>query len=108
MENEHPAGLAHRVEDGLFVEWHQGSEVDDLNRDSLVGQLLGGIESRPDHRPIGQEGEVVARPANFSAPDRNAKLGAHRHLFAQIGAKEAVEALRLEKDHRRIVIDGRQ
>ena len=44
MADDQPAGLLHRLDDGVNVERGDGARVDDLDADAFLRQIVGGLE----------------------------------------------------------------
>src|SRR3972149_291398 len=51
VHDDRPVRLGHRGQDGRSVEWSQRPEVEDLHRDAVGGELVGGLQRLPSAAP---------------------------------------------------------
>ena len=58
-----PAGPAHRLEHGRFVEGDEGAEVEHFDLDALRRQGVGDGQGVVDLSAVGHDGDVGARAA---------------------------------------------
>src|ERR1043166_4403515 len=85
--------LLHRVDDGLDVERADGARVNDLDRDALTFQLLGGLQGERHGHRARDDGRVRPFALHVGAAQRDEEVFFLRHF-----ALEAVHALLFEED----------
>ncbi len=94
VDEQQPAGLAHRLEDRGEVEWRDGARIDDLGLDALLRELLGRSERAVHHPAGGDDREIPARAAHRRLSEGHQVL-AVRHLTV------------LEREHVVVQVDDR-
>ena len=85
----------------LGVERPEGARVDDLDRDALLGELLGDLERPVEHAHVGDDRDVGALATDHRLAERDQEVRIVRHL-----ALHGVERLALDEDDRIVVADG--
>ena len=103
LDAEGAVGLGDRGGDGLDVERAQAAEVDDLDRDALLGlQLLGDFERAHGGEGVGDEGQVGALAGDGREADRGHQVRVDVDL-----ALLFVDRQVLDHQHRVVVADRR-
>ena len=115
VDDDAAAGLLHRGGDQVEVERHQRAKVEDLRVDAdRLCRRFGDMH----HRPIGDHGDGRALAAHDALAERDG-IAALRHLAERVlrprrdrlvvvaVERPVIEALRLEEDHRVVVLDRR-
>ena len=109
------AGLLDGRADRIDVERRHGAHVDDLGVDvELLRRRLADV----DHRAVGDDGHLLARPHDLALADRHlvvtlghlalgVRAPRHRGLVGVAVERSVVDALGLEEDDRVVVFDGR-
>ena len=87
------------LDDRLLVERLERPWVDDLDRDALLLELIGGVERLVDESAGRDDGDVLALPHHPRLAERD-RLELVRHLFL-----EAVQRPVLEEDHGVVLVD---
>ncbi len=115
MHHDAAAGLLHRRDDGIEVEWPEAAQVDDFGVDAA---FLRGRVGDMHHRAVGDDRERVARPIDGCRIERHRvvpvrdlaerMLRPRCHRPVVVAVKWAVvEPLGLKEDHRVVAFDGR-
>ena len=102
VHDQHPAGLAHRADDGFLVQRLERARIDHLDLDPFLGQLLRRFQRPVHHDRGGDDGQVLpSRLTSADAQGEGIRLFGHRPLGL-------VEQLVLDKDDRVVVADRGQ
>ncbi len=102
MNDENPARLLHRGLDGRPIERLQTAKVNDLDRDTEVGERSDGFQAEVGHGPIAKDGDVGAGVTDRGLPERNSPFP-----FGIRALAKPVELLGFEEYHRIRVLHGR-
>jgi hypothetical protein len=62
-------GARHRVEQGRIIERTERPQVDDLDLDTIAGELLGGLQGDPECAAVGDQRGVATWPADDGLVD---------------------------------------
>ncbi len=100
VHDDQAAGLLHRLLDGVEVDRRDRAEVEHLQRLALLLGRRGGLETRLDHRPVGDQRQVRAL-AHRAGRVQRARDGGRVDLGAVV-----VATLGLEVDDRVVALDG--
>src|SRR5437879_2399834 len=92
MHDHSLARLAHRLEDGVAVEWGQRAQVDDLDADTLRLELLSRLQAVVGHQAPREAAQPGALAPQRGGPNRHQVI-AVRHLLGH----EPVHLLVLEE-----------
>src|SRR3990172_313159 len=95
--------LLDRSQHGLGVHRIHGPKIDDLDRDTAVRQLFGGLERAMHHPAVGDDRNVVAFARHIRLADRHEEVG----VLGNDLLHPAVDPLLLEEHARVVVADGR-
>ncbi len=100
MDDHRPTGLLDRREDGVLVERDQGTQVDDLGGDPLLGEELGRLGDDRDHCTVREQRDVgtFADESRLSEWDPLVPVG-------DLPRHRAVDTFRLEEHHGVFVMD---
>jgi exosortase len=83
----HAASLVDRLEQGLGIKRLDCGEVDDFGRDSLSGQVVGGLEGLPHEVAGRSDGHVATLEQHVGLADHKGLVG--RGEVGHLGASEA-------------------
>ena len=100
VQDEHLRRLARGLEHRLLVPRHEGTQVDDLDRDAVAVELLRRLLGGVDHRAPGDHAQIAALLVD-------ARLAEWRlvALVRYLGLDSPVEVLVLEVEARVRILD---
>ena len=98
MKDDHAIRFRDRLEDRLFVERQNGSEIDDLDAHAILRELLGRFVRDVDHRAPRDDRQVLSTPPHVRFSDRHDVV-----LLRQIFFDAPVEKLVLDVEDRIVV-----
>ena len=68
-------GFLHRVEDRLFIQWYQGTKIDNLQFPAfLLVKKLGYVEAKMGRIAISDDCQIFSRTADTGFPKRNLEI----------------------------------
>ncbi|MNP37665.1 hypothetical protein D3C76_1311240 [compost metagenome] len=109
VDNDQPAGLAHRSDDVLAVQRHQAAQVHHFGADTLLLQLLGGAQRVMHAGAQADDAHITA----FADRLRLANLHgirvlrhSHRGAFLRTQPAHALQGLVKQVDHRVVVANS--
>src|SRR5262245_23826534 len=100
VEDEHLRRLAGRLQHRRLVPRDERPQVEDLHRDPVAVELLGGLLGRVDHGAPRDDGQVAALAVDARLPERRRVT-----LVRNLALDPPVEVLVLEVEHRVGILD---
>ena len=75
MYDQYFTGFLHRVEDRLFIQWYQGTKIDNLQFPAfLLVKKLGYVEAKMGRIAISDDCQIFSRTADTGFPKRNLEI----------------------------------
>ena len=74
MYDQYFTGFLHRVEDRLFIQWYQGTKIDNLQFPAfLLVKKLGYVEAKVGRIAISDDCQIFSRTAYAAFPNGTSK-----------------------------------